>query len=41
MGLAGDVAQVAAPETDLEGKTLEAATRGERVRPSDTLPSDF
>lgn len=41
LGLERDVAQVAAPETDLEGKTLEAATRGQRVRPSDTLPSDF
>jgi len=41
MGLEDDVARVAAPETDLEGKTLEAATRGERVRPSDTLSSDF
>ena len=41
MGLEGQIAQLADPATDLEGKTLEAATRGERVRPSDTLPSDF
>jgi transcriptional regulator with XRE-family HTH domain len=41
MGLEGQVAQLADPSTDLEGTTLEAASHGERVRPSDTLPSDF
>jgi len=41
MGLEHQVAQLADPATDLEGRTLEAATRGERVRPGDTLSSDF
>jgi transcriptional regulator with XRE-family HTH domain len=41
MGLEGQLRQLADPATDLEGQTLEAATRGERVRPSEALPSDF
>jgi hypothetical protein len=41
MGLEGQLEQLADPATDLEGQTLEAATRGERVRPSEALPSDF
>jgi transcriptional regulator with XRE-family HTH domain len=41
MGLDGPLAALADPAADLEGRTLEAATRGERVRPSEGLSSDF
>jgi transcriptional regulator with XRE-family HTH domain len=41
LGLHGDLAAVASPETDLEGRTLEAARRGERVRPEMGLSDDF
>ncbi|MDH3206424.1 MAG: helix-turn-helix domain-containing protein [Gemmatimonadota bacterium] len=40
MGLENQLTQLAEPATDLEGKTLEAAARGERVRPR-ALSSDF
>ncbi len=41
LGLDGDLAAVAAPEGDLEGQTLEAARRGERVRLPTALSDDF
>jgi len=41
LGLHGDLAQVAAPERDLEGQTLEAARRGERVRLPAELSDEF
>jgi hypothetical protein len=41
LGLLGDLAAVANPEADLEGRTLEAARRGERVRPGTGLNDDF
>jgi len=41
MGLAAQLASLAAPNTDLEGQTLEAARRGERVRATKVLSSDF
>jgi transcriptional regulator with XRE-family HTH domain len=41
LGLHGDLAQVAAPEHDLEGRTLEAARLPDRVRRSTRLSDDF
>jgi transcriptional regulator with XRE-family HTH domain len=41
LGLDDDLAAVAAPDRDLEGQTLEAARRGERVRPSASLSDEF
>ena len=41
MGLDGQLVPLADPVADLDGRTLEAATRGERVRPSGRLSSDF
>jgi transcriptional regulator with XRE-family HTH domain len=41
MGLESQLWDVADPTTDDEGQTLEAATRGERVRPSEVLSNDF
>lgn len=41
LGLHGDVAQIAAPERDLEGRTLEAARLGSRARPAIGLSDDF
>jgi len=41
LGLHGDLAHVAAPERDLEGQTLEAARRGERVRLPAELSDEF
>ena len=41
LGLDGQLAGLAAPDTDIEGQTLEAAGRGERVRPRQDLSSDF
>jgi transcriptional regulator with XRE-family HTH domain len=41
LGLLGDLAAVANPDTDLEGRTLEAARRGERVRPGTGLSDAF
>lgn len=41
MGLDGHLDDVAAPSADLEGRTLEAARRGERVRPHTRLSDDF
>ena len=41
LGLDDDLASVADPAQDVEGQTLEAASRGERVRVTDRLPDDF
>jgi transcriptional regulator with XRE-family HTH domain len=41
LGLEGDLDPVADPTYDLEGRTLEAAARGERVRSGDALSNDF
>jgi ribosome-binding protein aMBF1 (putative translation factor) len=41
LGLLTDLTTVADPDTDLEGRTLEAARRGERVRPGRKLNDDF
>ncbi|MCK5652948.1 MAG: helix-turn-helix domain-containing protein [Gemmatimonadetes bacterium] len=41
MGLDSQVADLASPEADIEGQTLEAAGRGERVRPSGKLNDEF
>jgi transcriptional regulator with XRE-family HTH domain len=41
LGLHHDLADVAAPEHDVEGQTLEAARRGERVRLPRQLSDDF
>lgn len=41
LGLDGQLAAVARPETDVEGQTLEAARRGERVRRVRELSDDF
>lgn len=41
LGLHSDVGQIAAPERDLEGRTLEAARLGSRVRLSTDLSDDF
>lgn len=41
LGLHGEFADVAAPERDLEGQTLEAARRGERVRLPTGLSDEF
>lgn len=41
LGLDDDLASVAHPAHDMEGQTLEAASRGERVRSTDRLPNDF
>lgn len=41
LGLLNDLAAVADPDADLEGRTLEAARRGERVRPGTGLNDDF
>ena len=41
LGLDGDVAMLAAPERDLEGRTLEAARLPERARSSTDLSDDF
>ncbi len=41
LGLHGGLAEIAAPERDLEGRTLEAARRGERVRVPAELSDDF
>lgn len=41
LGLEDQLTRLANPATDLEGIALEAAERGERIRPSDTLPNDF
>jgi transcriptional regulator with XRE-family HTH domain len=41
IGLHGDLANVAAPERDLEGQTLEAARRGDRVRLPAELSDEF
>ena len=41
MGLESDFGALASPDTDVEGKTLEAARRGERVRPEKRLDDDF
>lgn len=40
LGLHDDVAQLAAPERDVEGTTLEAARLGTRIRPA-ALDDDF
>lgn len=41
LGMHGGLAAVASPETDIEGRTLEAARLGERVRPGGGLSDDF
>ena len=41
LGLHEGVAALAAPEEDIEGQTLEAARKGERVRPRGELNDDF
>lgn len=41
LGLEDEVSRIADPAHDLEGRTLEAAARGERVRITEGLPSDF
>jgi transcriptional regulator with XRE-family HTH domain len=41
LGLHGDLAQVAGPDRDLEGRTLEAARLPERARPPMRLSDDF
>ena len=41
MGLHQDVVDLASPERDLEGQTLAAARRHERVRPSTELDDEF
>lgn len=41
LGLHGDVALLAAPDHDLEGRTLEDARLPERARPTITLSDDF
>jgi len=41
LGLHRDVADLAAPDRDAEGATLEAARQGKRARPSTSLDDDF
>ena len=41
MGLDSALGDLASPDTDLEGRTLEAARRGERVRHRRRLDDDF
>lgn len=41
LGLHGDVSLLAAPERDLEGRTLEAARLPERAHPAGRLSDDF
>lgn len=41
LGMHHDLAAAAAPERDVEGQTLEAARRGERVRLPERLSDDF
>ena len=41
MGLDSALADLASPESDIEGRTLEAASRGERVRSSQGLDNEF
>ena len=41
MGIDSALADLASPESDIEGRTLEAADRGERVRSSEDLDNDF
>lgn len=41
LGLLDDLVAVADPDTDSVGRTLEAARRGERVRPDTGLNDDF
>jgi transcriptional regulator with XRE-family HTH domain len=41
LGLHHDIGEVASPNRDIEGQTLEAARRGQRVRPAGGLNDDF
>jgi transcriptional regulator with XRE-family HTH domain len=41
MGLDSALADVASPESDIEGRTIEAANRGERIRSSGRLDNEF
>lgn len=41
MGLDAALADVASPESDIEGRTIEAANRGERIRSSGSLDNEF
>jgi transcriptional regulator with XRE-family HTH domain len=41
LGLHDDVAQIAAPDRDVEGATLEAARLGTRARAAEPLDDDF
>jgi transcriptional regulator with XRE-family HTH domain len=41
LGLHHEVGEIAGPERDVEGQTLEAARRGERVRPAQGVSDEF
>ena len=41
MGLDSAIADLASPESDTEGKTIEAATRGKRIRTAKGLDNEF
>lgn len=41
VGLHGSLTSVADPQRDLEGQTLEASRRGERMRPGRGLSDEF
>ena len=41
LGLHHEVGEIASPQRDIEGQTLEAARRGERVRPAQDLSDEF
>lgn len=41
LGLHHEVGEFASPDRDIEGQTLEAARRGERVRPAGRLNDEF
>ena len=41
MGLDSAIADLASPDADVEGRTLEAARRGQRIRSPKRLDDDF
>jgi transcriptional regulator with XRE-family HTH domain len=41
LGLHHEVGEIASPERDIEGQTLESARRGERVRPAQDVDDEF
>jgi len=41
MGLDAAVADLASPESDIEGRTIEAANRGDRIRSTEALDNEF